>query len=245
MAAMAPSSSRPAVVAELAGAAGLLALLAWAVQATAALPAAAVAAVLGAYAMVALPVACCHRRRGLTPADRVTLARALPVALLAGLLPWAPVLEAQAWWLAAAAAVALGLDGVDGAVARRTGMATAFGARFDMELDAALLLVLCGWLVAIERTGSWVLAIGGLRYAFLAAGSAWPALRRPLPRSRRRRAVCAVQGVVLTACLAPPLAPLAGPAAAVALALLVYSFGADVAWLLRRGGRAAREMTDG
>lgn len=245
MAALAPSSGRSPVVAELAGAGGLLALLAWAVQATAALPAAAVAAVLGTYLMVALPVACCHRRRALTPADRVTLARALLVALLAGLLPWASVLEAQAGWLTAAAAVALGLDGVDGAVARRTGMATEFGARFDMELDAALLLVLCAWLVAIERTGSWVLAIGGLRYAFLAAGALWPVLRRPLPRSWRRKAVCALQGVVLTACLAPLLAPLAVPAAALALALLVYSFGADVAWLLRRGGGAAGEVTDG
>jgi phosphatidylglycerophosphate synthase len=29
------------------------------------------------------------------------------------------------------------LDGVDGRVARRTGSQTGFGARFDMELDAA------------------------------------------------------------------------------------------------------------
>ncbi|GAA4940924.1 hypothetical protein GCM10023238_03240 [Streptomyces heliomycini] len=39
-------------------------------------------------------------------------------------------------------AVALILDGVDGKVARRTGTSTPLGARFDMEVDAFLILVL-------------------------------------------------------------------------------------------------------
>ena len=39
------------------------------------------------------------------------------------------------------ASVALILDGVDGKVARRTRNASAFGARFDMEVDAFLILV--------------------------------------------------------------------------------------------------------
>ena len=38
--------------------------------------------------------------------------------------------------------VALALDGVDGQVARRTGTVSALGARFDMEVDAFLVLVL-------------------------------------------------------------------------------------------------------
>ena len=38
------------------------------------------------------------------------------------------------------------LDLVDGWVARRTGTASPFGARFDLETDAALILVL-SWLV--------------------------------------------------------------------------------------------------
>ena len=37
---------------------------------------------------------------------------------------------------------ALALDGVDGQVARRTGTASELGARFDMEVDAFLILVL-------------------------------------------------------------------------------------------------------
>ena len=38
--------------------------------------------------------------------------------------------------------VALALDGVDGQVARRTRTVSALGARFDMEVDAFLVLVL-------------------------------------------------------------------------------------------------------
>jgi len=245
MSAAAASSRSASVALELAGSGGVLALLAWAVQSAASLPAATVAAVLGAYAMVALPVVCCHHAHGLTPADRVTLARSLLVALLAGLLPWSALLGAYTWWLAGAAATALALDAADGAVARRTGTATDFGARFDMELDAALLLVLCAWLAALERTGIWVLAIGGLRYAFLGAGIAFPALAAPLPPRWRRKAVCALQGAVLGACLVPPFAPLAEPAAGVALALLGYSFGADIVWLLRRHCSKTSEASDG
>ena len=40
------------------------------------------------------------------------------------------------------AAVALALDAADGLVARRTGTATALGARFDGEVDAFLILAL-------------------------------------------------------------------------------------------------------
>ena len=41
--------------------------------------------------------------------------------------------------------MALLLDAVDGGVARRTGTVSGFGARFDMEVDAFLILVLSGY----------------------------------------------------------------------------------------------------
>ena len=63
--------------------------------------------------------------------------------------------------------VALVLDWVDGQVARRTGTVTAFGARFDMEVDAFLILVLSVYVAG--SFGPWVLAIGLARYALLAA----------------------------------------------------------------------------
>src|ERR671914_729658 len=66
------------------------------------------------------------------------------------------------------AGVALVLDAVDGWVARRTGMTTALGARFDGEVDAFLILALSVYVA--PAYGAWVLAIGAARYGFLAAG---------------------------------------------------------------------------
>src|SRR5918998_1249026 len=75
--------------------------------------------------------------------------------------------------------VALGLDNVDGRVARRTGTVTPFGARFDGEVDAFLILVLS---VAVSREyGAWVLVIGAARYLHLAAEWLVPWMGGPPP----------------------------------------------------------------
>src|SRR5918998_1047532 len=92
--------------------------------------------------------------------------------------------------------VALGLDNVDGRVARRTGTVTPFGARFDGEVDAFLILVLS---VAVSREyGAWVLVIGAARYLHLAAEWLVPWMAAPLPARYWGKVVAAVQGVVLT-----------------------------------------------
>ncbi|MFI7744119.1 CDP-alcohol phosphatidyltransferase family protein [Kocuria rhizosphaericola] len=182
------------------------------------------------------------------PADRVTVGRSVLVALAAALLPvgLAPVLGQDAdrpvdTWCWAVFAVALPawlLDGVDGWVARRTGTATRAGARFDQEVDAALLIVLS--LAAAARLGLpgawWVLAIGALRYLFLLGQRVRPAWRRALPFSSYRRVVAGIQGGVLLGALVPliPL-PLAVTATVIALVLLLGSFGRDVLWLERAG----------
>jgi phosphatidylglycerophosphate synthase len=166
------------------------------------------------------------------PANQVTLARAALVALLAGFLGERGADPAELAFLLAFAAAAL--DAADGWLARATGMASAFGARFDMETDAALLLVLSALAWQLGKTGPWVLAIGLARYAFVAAGAGLAWLRGPLPPRFRRKLVCAVQMVVLVAALAPVVPPRASALlAAVALAALCYSFAADVLWLRR------------
>src|SRR5262245_45036009 len=68
------------------------------------------------------------------PANQITTLRALLVALVVSLIgePPVPALAASA---AAASLVVILLDGVDGWVARRHGIASDFGARFDMEID--------------------------------------------------------------------------------------------------------------
>lgn len=173
------------------------------------------------------------RRSGtgeLGPADRVTLARATLVGGVAALTVDSFDRGAPVAVLVTLTAVALVLDAVDGQVARRTGTATALGARFDLEVDASLLLVLS---VYVSRSiGGWVLAIGGMRYAFVLAIWVLPWMRGTLPPRFWRKVVAATQGVVLLVAAAGVLPRwLAAAALAGALVLLVESFGRDVTWL--------------
>jgi phosphatidylglycerophosphate synthase len=166
----------------------------------------------------------------LGPADRVTLSRATLVGGVAALTADAFDRPVPVGVLVALAAVGLALDAVDGPVARSTGTVSALGARFDMEVDAFLILVLS---IAVARPlGVWVLAIGAMRYGYVAAGWVAPWLRGPLPPRYWRKVVAAVQGIVLVVAVAGVLPrPVTLVAVAGALALLVESFGRDIVWL--------------
>ena len=172
---------------------------------------------------------------GFGAANRVTLGRATLVLPVCALVVHPAVLSgAASWWVIGLSTIALLLDGVDGFVARRTGTATPFGARFDMELDAFLMLGLSMLVWLSGAVGAWVLLIGTLRYLFVLAGWIWPALRGELAPSRRRKTICVVEGIALLVCLGPVVPTIViGPVAAGALALLVYSFVTDVWRLLR------------
>ena len=173
------------------------------------------------------------RRDTLGPADLVTAARAVLVGGVTALAVdrvWSGT-EATTPLLVIAA-VALALDAVDGQVARRTGTATPLGARFDMEVDSFLVLVLSVW-VALAL-GPWVLAIGVMRYAFVAAGRPAPWLRSALPSSLSAKAVAALQGVALMVAAADVLPrPAATALVGAALAALIWSFGRSGLWLWR------------
>jgi len=167
------------------------------------------------------------------PANQVTTLRTMLVALVAALVgePRFPVIATSA---AAASVVISVLDGVDGWLARRSGVASRFGARFDMEIDALLILVLAILVNQFDKAGPWVILSGLLRYIFIAAGRYWPRLREPLFASRRRQAVCVVQILALVVAILPAIQPpLSTGIAAVALAALAYSFLVDTRWLLR------------
>src|SRR5262249_1936144 len=105
-------------------------------------------------------------------ANVVTLLRAGIAALIIGL-----ALEALAtgagllagpgevgdfwvWVVPAGALLALALDGIDGWLARQWRVASAFGARFDIETDALVVLGLSLAVFASNRAGPWVLAAG-------------------------------------------------------------------------------------
>ncbi|HCW88604.1 MAG TPA: CDP-alcohol phosphatidyltransferase [Marinobacter sp.] len=165
-------------------------------------------------------------------ANRVTLGRGVLVIWLVCLAPWAPVLGNWLWPWALLCLLALLLDGVDGWVARATGTRTAFGARFDMELDALFILGLCVAVLALDKAGAWVLAVGLMRYLFVAAGWLWGWMDKPLPESFRRKTVCVWQLVTLMVAILPITPALfANITLATALALLSYSFITDLLYL--------------
>jgi phosphatidylglycerophosphate synthase len=161
-----------------------------------------------------------HPHPRLGTANRITLVRAAIACLIAArAIEPAPLGAPERWLLAAIAAAALMLDGADGWAARRQRLASAFGARFDMEVDAFAILVLAVTVVKAQ------------------AVLAFPLLRRPLPLRRiadgRRKTIAVVQSVGLMIALVPAtLASWAAVTCAAALGLLAYSFAADIVILL-------------
>ena len=189
--------------------------------------------------LVAL-VAWHSRARRFGIADVVTLIRGLGVCFLAGLALQALVGDLAR--LAVLTMIIMGtlcltLDGVDGRVARARAEVSAFGARFDVETDAAMLAVLSVAVAALGIAGWWVLSIGVLRYGYVATSLFVPALRTPLPYRYSGKVIAVAQAVALLAALTFRLthgehwvstALLLG-----ALASLCWSFGRSVIWQLR------------
>jgi phosphatidylglycerophosphate synthase len=170
--------------------------------------------------------------------NQVTAIRAAIVALLVGLV-MAPPQAAVAWTAVVAGTIAAGLDGVDGWLARRTGTITPFGARFDMEVDALLILALAVLAWRWNKAGAWVLLSGLLRYLFVAAGWVWAWMQGPLAPTRRGRVICVVQIVALIVAVAPIIpVPASAVVAAGALLTLAYSFLVDTVRLRRTANSA-------
>jgi phosphatidylglycerophosphate synthase len=168
----------------------------------------------------------------LGPANAVTLVRAAAVAGVAALVVESWRADLPRAVLVALASVALLLDLVDGRIARRRGAVTALGAAFDMETDAFLILVLSVYVVPVA--GAWVLLIGLARYLLLVATAVRPWLAGPVPPRRWAKVVAAVQGVTLVVVASGVLPRRLGEVVlAVALALLVESFGHQVGVLRR------------
>ena len=177
----------------------------------------------------------------LGPAGWVTLIRATLAVGVAALTAAAFERSVAVATLVTLASISLALDFVDGWVARRTATESALGAKLDGEVDAFLILALS--VEVAPSAGAWVLAIGLMRYAFLAAGWVLPWMRAPLPRRDWRKTVTASQGVALVIAAAG-VAPsgLIRVLLAVALVMLVESFGRDVWWLWRHSHDAPTRL---
>ena len=168
------------------------------------------------------------------PANGVTTIRAMLAALAAGLIGH-PASPEVLWWVIGLTALMAALDGLDGWLARSTRMASAYGARFDMETDTAFILVLSTLVWQQGKAGGWVLLCGLMRYAFVAAGWLLPWLAGPLGATRRGRTVAVGQLLGLSVALAPIVpAPTSAVAAGMTLAALAWSFAIDVVWLSRQ-----------
>ena len=143
---------------------------------------------------------------------------------------------------AIASLLAVALDGVDGWLARRQRIASDFGARFDMEIDALLILVLAILVSQFEKAGAWVIVSGLLRYIFVGGRFVLAvAAARRCRRAAAGRRSASLQILALTLAILPAVEPpLSTMFAAVALGGLAVSFLVDVLWLWR-----ARRAGDG
>ena len=183
-------------------------------------------------------------------ANGVTLGRGLLVCAVGGFALAPPT---WAWLPAVAFGLAVALDAVDGAVARRT-RATALGRRLDGTVDG----------LAVALGSAAAVAFGGLPAWYLLAGAGWVAFvgarygRRargepiePLRPSRVRGPIGSAVMAVIAAALTP-LAPQPWltATAAVVLGALTWSLGRDWAvvtgrWPRRRGASSRGESGAG
>ena len=189
--------------------------------------------VFAAGALVLLPdLPAHHPFARLGAANAVTLVRGALVALMLALLGeqgrLAPLIATLL------AALVIVLDGCDGWIARWTRMSSCFGARFDMEIDAALVAVLAVLAWRFGKVPAWVLLSGAMRYLYAAGAAVIPLLRRPLPANYRAKTIAVIQMLALLVAIAPwSSLRLASAVAMVGLTCLTLSFLLDILWLIR------------
>lgn len=163
--------------------------------------------------------------------NAVTLFRMTVVSLLIAALA-APAVDI--WVIVGLATVAFALDGLDGWLARREGYASRFGARFDVEVDSVLALVLAIHVYLSGTVGAYVILFGLPRYAFAVAQMALPWLNGDLPERFSRKVVCVLQIAVLIAVLSPLIqSPFADGLLIGIATALIWSFWLDIRLLWR------------
>lgn len=215
------------------GAVALMALAQWLLGLGAAEP----NVLLATSAFALSAVACAYAMYRTYPHDRIglcnfaTLARLVIVGVLfVAMLEPVPT----SMGLLVLAIVALCLDGVDGWLARREKLVSRFGARFDVEVDAAFALLLAVHAVRTDVAGLYVLVLGLPYYLFWIARMLWPWLNAPLPERLSRKAICVLQIATLVALLVPQFVGVPLDAlVAIAAVALAWSFGRDILWLHR------------
>jgi len=175
------------------------------------------------------------RTAGFGAANAVTLLRLVLVMLLGVALH-----GASGVLLGALVLGTLALDGVDGWLARRTGSASAFGAHFDMEVDALLVLTACAELHLSGKFGLWILCGGVLRYLYVLSVALFPPPGGAMPRTLLGRSSFALMVVGLALGLVCT-GSVGLPAAALGTMAVVLSFARSA---LYGYARAAKPVAD-
>lgn len=165
--------------------------------------------------------------------NAVTMFRLMLVSVLISCLCIEP---RSAWLIFGIALLAFCLDGVDGWLARREGYVSGFGARFDMEVDSLLALVVAVHALQSGSAGLLVICLALPRYAFYAGQWFLPWLNNDLPPRFSRKVVCVIQLGVLILLLLPIDIPFADAIMVTALAIVGWSFWLDVRWLWQERG---------
>ena len=141
------------------------------------------------------------------------------------------------WHLAVAAGSILLMDVADGWIARKTGQSSEFGASYDVEADALLVMSVTLLLFVRGIAGGWVLIAGLLRYVYVLAPAIVPTPLGPAPRSVHGRLfyVCMLVCFMLALVLDDERGRLP---ALIGTAAISVSFGHSF-WQRYRGSRSA------
>ena len=130
--------------------------------------------------------------------------------------------------------ISVGLDGLDGYIARYFKESSLFGYKFDLETDTLLILILSISVYLNIHGNLIVLLIPFYRYVFFALQFKYQWLKNNLPESYRRKLICLLVISILIICHIPKIPIyMIMPFIYLSIFLITFSFLKDIIWLYK------------